>query len=74
MVEKVLEYIKKHNMLEPGHKVVVGVSGGADSLALIHILGQITKYMPLTLYVAHVNHGLRGQAARKPWLKGPSSS
>lgn len=65
MVEKVLEYIKKHNMLEPGHKVVVGVSGGADSLALIHILGQITKYMPLTLYVAHVNHGLRGQAARE---------
>jgi len=65
MVERVYEYIKKHNMLEPGHKVVVGVSGGADSLALIHILGQISKYMSLTLYVAHVNHGLRGQAARE---------
>lgn len=65
MVEKVLEYIKKHNMLEAGHKVVVGVSGGADSLALIHILDQIRKYMPLTLYVAHVNHGLRGEAARQ---------
>lgn len=65
MLEKVLEYIKKHNMLEPGHKVVVAVSGGADSLALIHLLCRMRKYIPLTLYVAHVNHGLRGQAARE---------
>ncbi|NLN42380.1 MAG: tRNA lysidine(34) synthetase TilS [Clostridiales bacterium] len=65
MIERVLEYIRKHNMLEPGHKVVVGVSGGADSLALIHILGRIKKYIPLTLFVAHVNHGLRGEAARE---------
>ncbi|NLI60360.1 MAG: tRNA lysidine(34) synthetase TilS [Clostridiales bacterium] len=65
MLEKVLGYIKKHDMLDAGHRVVVGVSGGADSLALIHLLEEMRSYIPMTLYVAHVNHGLRGQAARE---------
>ncbi|NLJ40278.1 MAG: tRNA lysidine(34) synthetase TilS [Clostridiales bacterium] len=63
MVEKVLRYINKYNMVEPGQGVVVGVSGGADSLALIHLLCQIRNRISISLYIAHVNHGLRGQEA-----------
>ncbi len=65
MLAKVLRYIQKHNMLEPGQKVVVGVSGGADSMALIHLLGQIRDQIPLSLVVVHINHGIRGKAAEE---------
>jgi tRNA(Ile)-lysidine synthase len=45
--------------------LVVGVSGGPDSLALLHLLVQLRgKQAPGTLYVAHLDHGIRGQAAR----------
>lgn len=65
MLKRVLEFTQKYDMLEPGYKVVVGVSGGADSLALLHILSQMQNSIPITLYVAHVNHGLRDGAARE---------
>lgn len=62
-MDRVLEYIKKFNMIESGDKIVVGVSGGADSLALLHILNEIKNLFPLELVVAHVHHGLRGKEA-----------
>lgn len=65
MREKVYRYIKKFNMLEPDQKVVVGVSGGADSMVLIHLLSRMGDLLPLTLFVAHVDHGIRGQLARE---------
>ena len=46
-------------MFQPGDKVVVGVSGGADSICLLHILKSLKKYK-LNLIAAHLNHGLRG--------------
>ena len=63
MLDRVLEYMKKFNMVESGDKIVVGVSGGADSLALLHILNEIKIIFPLELVVAHVHHGLRGKDA-----------
>ena len=75
MFNRVYEYIQKHNMLEPGDGVVVGVSGGADSMALLHLLCRIREYIPVDLYVAHVDHGIRGEAAKKmpsslrPWQR-----
>ena len=49
-------------MLSHGDKVVLGVSGGADSLALLHILSELREYN-LNLTVAHLNHGIRGEEA-----------
>src|SRR5512142_1787697 len=46
-------------MLQAGDKVVVGVSGGADSMALLHSLGEIRPGLHLSLIVAHLDHGLR---------------
>ena len=62
-MDRVLEYMKKYNMVESGDKIVVGVSGGADSLALLHILNEIKNIFFLELVVAHVHHGLRGKDA-----------
>ena len=63
MIKEVVEYIEKNNMLKHGDKVVVGVSGGADSVCLLNVLYEIRKKYNLTLYVVHVNHGIRGNEA-----------
>ena len=49
-------------MLAGGERVLVAVSGGADSLALLHCLIQLRERLDLTLFVAHVHHGLRPEA------------
>jgi tRNA(Ile)-lysidine synthase len=46
-------------MLQPGERVVAAVSGGADSMALLHALFELRKEYDLSLLVAHVDHGLR---------------
>ena len=58
MLQKV-KYIERHKMIQPGDKVVVGLSGGADSVALLHVLKELQDSMHFELYAAHVNHGLR---------------
>lgn len=50
-------------MLQPGDRVVVGVSGGADSVCLLFVLLEYAKRVPLSLAAAHVNHGIRKEAA-----------
>jgi tRNA(Ile)-lysidine synthase len=56
MTQSVLTYIKKHRLLQPGDKVIAGVSGGADSIALLHVL--VRAGYPCI--VAHCNFHLRG--------------
>ncbi len=55
--------IEQHRLLAPGDKIVVGVSGGPDSLALLHVLRALSDDLQITLYVAHLNHQLRGAAS-----------
>ena len=55
--------IKQYDMLHEGDTVVVGVSGGPDSVALLHTLISISAGWSLRLVVAHLNHKLRGSAA-----------
>ena len=62
MIQKVYEYIEENRMLQDGQTVVVGVSGGADSVCLLTILTEYAKAHPLTLIAAHVHHGLRKNA------------
>ncbi len=52
-------------MFQPGEKVLVGVSGGPDSVALLHILKEISPEFNLTLAIAHFNHDLRGNASNR---------
>lgn len=50
-------------MVAPGDRVLVGVSGGADSMVLLHLFHQLAAHWQISLGVAHLNHGLRGDAA-----------
>ena len=66
MKNKVLETIKKYNMVENGEKVVLAVSGGPDSICMLDILNDIkndeTIDMNFEIVVAHVNHMIRKEA------------
>lgn len=62
MITKVLAYIKENHMLQPGERVVVGVSGGADSVCLLFILLKIRESIPIELTAVHVNHKIRPEA------------
>jgi tRNA(Ile)-lysidine synthase len=55
----------RYGLLPPGETIVVGVSGGPDSLALLHLLRRLAPELGLGLHVAHLNHGLRGAAAEE---------
>jgi len=63
VLAKVSQYIREHNLITPGDLVLVGVSGGPDSMALLHILSQLRPGLNFQLVVAHLNHGLRPEAA-----------
>lgn len=52
--------ITAHHMLAAGDRVIVAVSGGPDSLCLLHVLRRLADDLSLSLHVAHLNHGLRG--------------
>jgi tRNA(Ile)-lysidine synthase len=61
MIRKVEQTIRKYSMLEKGDRVVVALSGGADSCALLGALAALAPPWRLELIAAHFNHGLRGE-------------
>jgi len=64
MIEKkVLEAIKDYNMLKKSRKVTVALSGGADSVCLLHILNSLKSRLNIELTAAHLNHLIRGDEA-----------
>ena len=66
--EKVLSTINKHNLISDGDKIVIGLSGGPDSVCLLHILNRLKEKLDIELYVAHLNHQIRGIEAQKDAL------
>lgn len=58
-IKRVVHTIDRFGMFTPNDKVLVGVSGGPDSTALLHILVDLAPRYKLNLAVAHLNHGLR---------------
>ncbi|HAY22368.1 MAG TPA: tRNA lysidine(34) synthetase TilS [Desulfobacterales bacterium] len=53
-------YIQTHRLIQPHDRVLVGVSGGPDSTALLHLLHRLAPGWPISLGVAHFDHKLRG--------------
>lgn len=63
LVARVRYAIQQHRLAMPGETIVVGVSGGPDSLCLLHVLRRLAPDLPLNLHVAHLNHLMRGEDA-----------
>jgi tRNA(Ile)-lysidine synthase len=61
--DAVLKTIRAHRMFEPGDRVLVGVSGGIDSMALLHFLWIHADALGIFVVAGHVNHRIRGEAA-----------
>lgn len=63
MEEKVLKTIHEYNLIANNENIVVGVSGGKDSMALLYMLLYVKKHIKdFNIIVAHVNHGVREEA------------
>ena len=63
VLQQVRRTIERTGLLVPGDGVVVGVSGGPDSLCLLHVLLHLREEYCLHLHVAHLHHGARGADA-----------
>lgn len=74
--KRVLHFIRKHGLIPNGGKVLVGVSGGPDSVCLVHILAQLREELGIELCLAHFNHQLRGtdSEADARYVSGLASS
>lgn len=62
MKDKVIKTIKKYNLINKGDKIVLGVSGGPDSISMLDILNSIKDEIGFEIYVAHINHLIREEA------------
>lgn len=65
MIERICEFMDKWHMVSAGDRVLVGVSGGADSICLCLILKELSTQMKFSMEVIHVEHGIRGEASKR---------
>ncbi len=63
MLKKVSDYIKSHNLINEGDRILVGVSGGADSVCLLHMLSTMYEDDDVVFFAVHVHHGIRDEEA-----------
>jgi tRNA(Ile)-lysidine synthase len=68
MLEKIIRTIEKNNLLSSNSRVVVAVSGGIDSVVLLHVLLALRGKYKLDLVAAHLNHKFRGQESKEDAL------
>ncbi|MFC1967586.1 tRNA lysidine(34) synthetase TilS [Chloroflexota bacterium] len=61
--ERMLRFTREEGLIPPGVKLVVGVSGGPDSVCLLHMLATLRNQLGVELYIAHLDHKLRGAEA-----------
>lgn len=71
LISRVHQTIKQYNLIEKGDLIVVGLSGGPDSLALLHILRRLQGEFKFKIHAAHLDHSFRGKEAEKEalWVK-----
>ena len=60
--DKVLKTIIKYNLIESGDRIILGVSGGPDSITALVILNELKEKLNFEIVVAHINHGIRENA------------
>ncbi len=65
MKNKILKAIEKYSLLNGGNRITVALSGGADSVALLHALTELKYELDITLSAAHFNHKIRGAEAER---------
>jgi len=63
MLDAVAKILVQHELIAPGDRVLVAVSGGADSVVLLDLLRRLAPEFPFTVRVAHLDHGLRPESA-----------
>lgn len=68
LVDKVERFITKHGLVKPGDKVLLAVSGGPDSMCLLHLLRSLGPKLDLEMAAVHLNHGLRAEAGSEEAL------
>lgn len=62
ITKKVKKTIKQYNLINDNDKIVIGVSGGPDSICLLNILNELKDKLNIKIYVAHINHMIRKEA------------
>lgn len=65
MRDKVLKFCRREQVFRPGEHVVCALSGGRDSVALLHCLLSLRQELQITVSAAHYNHCLRGEASER---------
>lgn len=65
VVQKIKETIRRHRLVQKGDHVIIGLSGGPDSMCLFHVLQTLSKELDIALYAVHVNHKFRPGAAEQ---------
>ena len=60
--EQVYNCIKKYKLINEGDRLLIGVSGGPDSICLLHVLNLLKEKLKCDIYVAHINHMIREEA------------
>ena len=63
IIPQVVHTIEKYNLIQKGEYILIAVSGGCDSVALLHVLYQLRTFYDLKLGVVHYEHGIRGAAS-----------
>jgi tRNA(Ile)-lysidine synthase len=61
MIKKIINTINTYNLIEKGDNIVVGLSGGPDSVCLLHILCTLSCRLNTSIFAVHINHMLRGE-------------
>ncbi|MBR3791674.1 MAG: tRNA(Ile)-lysidine synthetase, partial [Clostridia bacterium] len=62
IIDKVKNTIEKNCLIKKGESVLVALSGGSDSIAMLHILSVLSEELGFSLYCAHINHNIRDEA------------
>ncbi len=60
LTQKVIAFINSNNLISPNDHIIVALSGGRDSVALLHMLNSLKSELQISLSAVHINHGLRG--------------
>ena len=60
LIRKIADWADKKQVLQPGTAVVAGISGGADSVCLLHVLLSLARLRAFSIFAVHINHMLRG--------------